>query len=227
MLAAAALAFGLVLAGCDAHSKPTIVTPPVTTGSAATTPADAPATDATPTMTGTPSLTPEPTATPSSPIRPNASAPIDTTPIPGNSSLAAQYPDAAAKIPAAVQVVRDFYNGVNHEIDTGDEAPVLKTFQIGACVNCASQVTEIKDMQVNGDTVRGAHLHILSIDQATPLGASTIAVTLTDDQDDGEQLDAKGNLIKAIDAIPPTRLVFIVAIDKSDPVIFDVQSVAE
>lgn len=194
-----AVAAGAMLAGCDGgHSTPRAVE-------------DDPTTSA-------PLVTPGPTTSPIAPPT-SATGPAGPTPsITGESALNSAFPSAAAAGPHAVEVVRAFYDGINREIDTGDESTVSKYFQ-SSCTRCISEVVAIQHLLDGQHKVRGGHLHITRIDSVHPSYSNIVTVTITGTADASQQLDSKGNVTQSFDAVPPTQLVFDVVIDENPPVI--------
>ena len=106
------IATALGVGGCDAHSRPTVATEAPETPSGTNASTSPPATVVP--SSGTPSVTPTVGITSADPS-------VASSPIVGLSALNSAYPSAVAAEPAAIQVVRDFFDGMNHEIDTGDE----------------------------------------------------------------------------------------------------------
>jgi hypothetical protein len=194
-IAAAVAVLAAALAGCDSHSKPTAV-PPLSSA---------------PTSPGGSSLAPQ--------SRSASPSPALSSPIVGASAMDSAFPSAAAQIPAAIETVRKFFDGVNHEGDTGDEGPAIATFTT-KCTLCGSEVFSIKSLLDNGRVLRGGHSHILSVDEAYASYANVVSVIVTSTQDAGDQLDANGNVIQHFTAAPPTKFDFELETDKSPPVIW-------
>ncbi len=197
---------GATVGGCDSHSKPTAVPPPSS--------APAPEVSVAPPSVR-PSVPPSVSASVASPSVASASS----SPIVGESALTSAYPSAAAQIPAAVDVVRKFFDGINHETDTGDEAPAIATFN-SQCNLCGSEVFSIKTLLDGGHTIRGGHLHLLSIDSTYQTYATIISVEVTESQDSAQQLDRAGAVIHSFPAAQPTKLDFELQVDKTPPVIW-------
>lgn len=197
-----------LLAGCDGHSKPTVAGP---LPSMATTPvADSPSSSA-PGASVSSSLSGEPTAAPSS-LDPSAAA--------------SKYPDAAAKIPAAIQTVRNYFTAFNHEIDTGDENEVTKLFTPD-CTKCISDVSSVRDLLDGGHKLRGGHVILASVDHARATGPHAVAVEVTGTQAEGDQTDASGDVIHHFPASPPMKLEFEVDTSPSMPAIYKINLVGE
>lgn len=193
----------LGVAGCDSHSKPFVATDspqtsaPVVSSSGSPSPSAAPG---------------SPTSAPPAPIGPSAQAS-------SLASLAAKYPKAATAVPAAVRVVRTFFDAINHETDTGDESPAMATFS-SRCNLCASEVASLGALWQGGHTLRGGHLHLISIDAAYPSQVEVVTIEVTESQDAADQLDAAGKVFRSFPSTPPTKLVFNLELDKLPPVIW-------
>jgi hypothetical protein len=195
-IAASAAAAALLAVGCDSHSKPRAVDDPSTYEPVA--PAGPSSTTVLPS-----------TATPTNPT---------TTPVVGESALASAYPSAAAAGPRAVAVVRAFYDGINREIDTGDESAVAKYFR-STCTRCISEVVAVQNLRDGKHSIRGGHLHIVRVNSVHPSYTNLVTVTITGTADASQQVDENGNVTKTFDAVPPTQLLFDVDIDMDPPVI--------
>lgn len=195
-IAATSAAIALLASGCDSHSRPQAVDDPTSSGPLGT------------------------SAPPSASVSPAASGSTTSTssPLAGVSALASAYPSAAAAGPRAIAVVRSFYDGINHEIDTGDESTVAKYFE-STCTRCVSEVVAVQDLLDGNHTIRGGHLHIVQIASVHPSYSNVVTVVVTGTADASQQLDAKGNVTKTFDAVPPTQLVFDVVVDRDSPVI--------
>jgi hypothetical protein len=191
-----------MLAGCDGgHSTPRAVE-------------DGPTTSA-------PLVTPGPTTSPIAPPT-SATGPAGPTPsITGESALNSAFPSAAAKIPDAIETVRRFFDGINHESDTGDEAPVIATFTT-KCNLCGSEVFSIQSLLDGGHKLRGGHLHLLSIDSAAATYDTVVSIVVTSSEEASDQLDASGNVVHHFDAQPPTKLDFELNVDVSPPKIWQI-----
>jgi len=188
-------------AGCDSHSKPTV-------------PTEAP-------------QSPDPVVAPPSPSSGSASVPASsntappvsappTTEITGVAALTSAYPSAAAAEPAAIAVVRQFFDGLNHEIDTGDENAVSATFT-SQCVKCIQDVVDIKKELPGGHTLRGAHLHLVSVDVVAPTYATLVRVIVTQAEDGGEELDKNGTTVASFPSSSPLQFAYEVDITKQPP----------
>ena len=195
---------GLAVAGCDGHSKPFVASEPPQT--------PAPVTSA--------SLSPSATPSPSDSPGPREGSPGSPTssPIVGISALNSAYPSAVAAEPAAIQVVRDFYEGINHEIDTGDETAVSKVID-PACTQCITEVVNVKNLLDGAHHIRNGHLHIVSVDKVYPSYSNVVSVIITGTADASDQVDAGGKVVQSFAAVPPTQVVFDILIDRSPPVI--------
>ncbi len=75
--------------------------------------------------------------------------------------------------------------------------------------------------------MRGAHLHVVTIDDVFPSYDKNVTVLLTDDEDPGELIDSSGRTVMALQAVPPTRLIFQVSVDRTPPVIWQFDVVQE
>lgn len=190
----------LLVAGCDSHSRPR--------------PVEDDPTSTAPLATGGPS-----TSAPSSSASATGSARPVSPSITGESALNSAFPSAAARIPDAIETVRRFFDGLNHESDTGDEGPVIATFTT-KCNLCGSEVYSLKSLLDGGHTLRGGHLHLLSIDSAVATFDSVVSITVTSSEDASDQLDATGNLVHHFDAVPPTKLDFELEVNDSPPKIW-------
>jgi hypothetical protein len=202
-IAASAAAAALLAAGCDGHSKPRAVDDPTLS---------------------VPSViaAPDPTSTPRSTTVPSASTP----PLEGESALNSAFPSAAARIPDAIETVRRFFDGLNHESDTGDEGPVIATFTT-KCTLCGSEVYSLKSLLDGGRTLRGGHLHLLSIDSAAATYNSVVSIIVTSSEDASDQLDATGKVVHHFDAQPPTKLDFELNVDVSPPKIWQISRLSK
>jgi len=120
--------------------------------------------------------------------------------------------------------VRRFFDGLNHESDTGDEALVLGTFTTD-CTLCASEVVSIHDELQSGQTIKGAHLHLLRILSAEPSARTIVSVSVTETEDGGQLLDARGKVIRSFQAVPPTKRVFQVNFESAAARIFQIDRV--
>jgi hypothetical protein len=138
--------------------------------------------------------------------------------------LNSAFPSAAAQIPAAIDTVRRFFDGLNHESDTGDEAPVIATFTT-KCNLCGSEVYNIKSLLDGGHTLRGGHTHIVSIDQAVASYRNVVSVIVTSTEDASDQLDATRKVVQHFNAAPPTQLDFELEVDDSPPKIWQLSRV--
>jgi hypothetical protein len=198
---AVCVAVAALLAGCDSHSKPRAVE-------------DDPSSSAPVVTTGPPPTFTPPTATADS-------AGPTSAPITGESALNSTFPSAAAKIPDAIETVRRFFDGINHESDTGDEAPVIATFTT-KCNLCGSEVFSIKGLLDGGHKLRGGHLHLLSIESAAATYDTVVSIVVTSSEEASDQLDANGNVVHHFDAQPPTKLDFELNVDVSPPKIWQI-----
>jgi hypothetical protein len=120
--------------------------------------------------------------------------------------------------------VRRFFDGLNHETDTGDEAPVVATFT-EKCNLCGSEVYNIKSLLDDGHTLRGGHTHLVSVDQSVASYGNIVSVIVTSTEDASDQLDAGGRVIHHFDAAPPTRLDFELEVDDTPPKIWQLSRV--
>lgn len=197
-VAAVALLSAVGVAGCDSHSKPTV-------------PTEAP-------------QSPDPVMSPSASVSTSLTAPAhgpssaQGSPIVGGSALASAFPSAAAAEPAAIAVVRQFFDGVNHEIDTGEENAVTATFS-SQCVQCIQGVVDIKNHMSDGHKFRGGHLHLISVDKAVPTYATLVRVIVTQTEDSGSETDAAGNVISNYPSSSAMQFAYEVDISKSPVVI--------
>lgn len=204
-LAVAVAVAVLGVAGCDSHSKPFVATDspqtsaPVVSSSGSPSPSAAPGSSGPGTAIDSPSY-------------------ASSSPIVGVTALRSAYPSAAAKEPVAIAVVRKFFDAMNHEIDTGDEAPVSALFTT-QCIQCIDGVAGFKNMMDNGDKVRGGHLHLVSIDDAFPSYTQIVRVMVTETEDPTNQIDKAGKIIRAYPAAPPTQASFEVDVAKDPAVI--------
>jgi hypothetical protein len=201
-IAACVAVVALLATGCDSHSKPQAVEDDPT-GSA-------------------PLVTPGSTPSSLSPSAAHASVAIPTTPlISGESALNSAFPSAAARIPDAIETVRRFFDGVNHESDTGDEGPAIATFTT-KCNLCGSEVYSIKSLLDGGHTLRGGHLHLLSVDSAAATYGNVVSIIVTSSEDASDQLDATGKVLHHFDAQSPAKLDFELNVDVSPPKIWQI-----
>ena len=134
------------------------------------------------------------------------------------------FPSAAAQIPAAIDTVRRFFDGLNHESDTGDEAPVIATFTT-KCNLCGSEVYSLKSLLEGGHTLHGGHLHIVSIDSAFATYTNVVSVRVTETQDSAQQLDAAGKVVHNYPSSPPRQLDFEIETDDAPPKIWQLTRV--
>lgn len=204
-LVAAVSVLGLLgLAGCDSHSKPTV-------------PTEAPQSpDPAVSASSTASVSP-------SPDRSSASSPsqmLPTTGVTGSAALTSAYPRAAAAEPAAIAVVKQYFVGMNHELATGDEAVVSKTFD-SRCSRCISGVVTTKGLFDGGNSIHGGEMHLNSVVSVYPVSASSVTVIVNSSEDASRQVDASGRLVRSYAAVPSTKLVFVVAVGTTAPVIVD------
>jgi len=195
---------GLAVAGCDGHSKPFVASEPPQT--------PAPVTSA--------SLSPSATPSPSDSPGPRGGSPGSPTssPIVGISALNSAYPSAVAAEPAAIQVVRDFFDGINHEAETGDEASVSKVIY-SSCTRCIDEVVNVKKLLDKGHQIRGNRLHLISVDKVVPSYSNIVTVIVTGESDIGEQVDSSGQVTQELASEPPTQLDFEVLVDRTPPLI--------
>jgi hypothetical protein len=198
-IAACVAVVALLATGCDSHSKPQAVEDDPTSSAPLVTP-------------GAPSTLVAQSAAAETTVSSPSSA------IKGESALASAYPIAAAAEPRAVKVVREFFDAMNHETDTGDEQPISKLIQ-PTCTRCISGVVGIKNLLDGGHTIRGGHVHLLSVDRVYPSYDNIVTVVVTNAEDAGAQVDSKGNVVRSFTAVPPKQLIFDVLIDHSPPVI--------
>jgi hypothetical protein len=199
-IAACVAVVALLATGCDSHSKPQAVEDDPT-GSA-------------------PLVTPGSTPSSLSPSAAHASVAIPTTPpISGESALNSAFPSAAARIPDAIETVRRFFDGVNHESDTGDEGPAIATFTT-KCNLCGSEVYSIKSLLDGGHTLRGGHLHLLTINGAAATYRDAVSIDVTESQDSADQIDAYGKVVRTFPASTPRHLIFELETDDSPPKIW-------
>jgi len=126
---------------------------------------------------------------------------------------------ADAQIPAAVQVVRAFFDGLNYEIDNkGDESRAARTFNT-ECSNCVATVSKIHDLFVGGHSLRGGHYHLKSVDRSYPTDQTHVAIEITDYAGPGQQVDSSGHVTREFSGAKPTRLVFYVTVNPGPPMI--------
>ncbi|HXR42244.1 MAG TPA: hypothetical protein VN738_07540 [Acidothermaceae bacterium] len=135
------------------------------------------------------------------------------------------FPSAAAQIPAAIDTVRRFFDGLNHESDTGDEAPVIATFTT-KCNLCGSEVYSLKSLLEGGHTLHGGHLHIVSIDSAFATYDNVVSIVVTSSEDASDQLDANGTVVHHFDAVPASKLDFELETDDSPPKIWQISRIS-
>jgi hypothetical protein len=196
-MCAAIAVVGVSAAGCDSHSKPQAVDHPASPASAAT--------------TGSP--------TPSASATAVAPSSLSGSPLAGESALNSAFPSAAARIPDAIETVRRFFDGINHESDTGDEGPAIATFTT-KCSLCGSEVYSIKNLLDGGHKLSGGHLHLLSINSAVATYGNAISIDVTESQDAAQQLDVNGRVVRAFPASLPRHLVIELETDDSPPKIW-------
>jgi hypothetical protein len=199
-------------AACDSHSKPMALQ------SVAVTAAPTNSTVAAPPTSSAVSAMPV-TSTALVPASSAAAAIPTASALAGTSALASEYPSAEAQVPAAIQVVRNFFDGVNRETATGDEALVSTTFT-SRCTICGSSVFAIQELRDGGDTIKGGMLHLLSIDSAYPSYRDVVTVQVTDIEDSGQQLDTSGAVIHQFGSAGATKLVFNLDVATTPPTIF-------
>jgi hypothetical protein len=199
-------------AACDSHSKPTALQSVAVTTAPTNSTVAAP-----PTSSPVPAQPATPTAV--VPVSSAATAIPTASALAGTSALASEYPSAETQVPAAIQVVRNFFDGVNRETATGDETLVAKTFT-SRCTLCGSEVFSIQQLRENGDIVRGGELHLVSVDSAYPSYTDVVTVQVTDVEDSGEQLDQSGSVLRQFRSAPPTKLVFNLDVQSDPPIIF-------
>jgi len=196
-MCAAIAVVGVSAAGCDSHSKPQAVDHPASPASAAT--------------TGSP--------TPSASATAVAPSSLSGSPLAGESALNSAFPSAAARIPDAIETVRRFFGGINHESDTGDEGPAIATFTT-KCSLCGSGVYNIKGLLEGGHKLRGGHVHLLTINSAIATYSNVVSVDVTESQDSAEQTDATGRVVQTFPASPPRHLIFELETDDAPPKIW-------
>ena len=202
IVAASAAAIALLTAGCDSQSQPQAVedltssAPLVTTGPsrAAVSP------------------TVRSSVSPSSPS------------LAGESALNSAFPSAAARIPDAIQTVRRFFDGINHESDTGDEGPVIATFTT-KCNLCGSEVYSIETLLDGGHKMNGGYLHVLAINSAVATYGNAVSIDVTESQDAAQQLDAGGRVVRTFPSSAPRHLIFELETDDSPPKIWQLTRV--
>ena len=129
------------------------------------------------------------------------------------------FPSAAAQIPAAIDTVRRFFDGLNHESDTGDEAPVIATFTT-KCNLCGSGVYSIKTLLDGKHTLRGGHVHLLSINSAIATYNNVVSINVTESQDAAQQVDSTGRVVQTFPSSPPRHVIFELETDESPPKIW-------
>lgn len=190
----------LLVAGCDGHSRPR--------------PVEDDPTSTAPLATGGPS-----TSAPSSSASATGSARPVSPSITGESALNSAFPSAAARIPDAIETVRRFFDGLNHESDTGDEGPVIATFTT-KCNLCGSGVYSLKGLLDGGHTLRGGHIHLLSVNSAVATYSNVVSIDVTESQDSAQQLDSNGRVTQTFPSSPPRHLVFELETDHSPPKIW-------
>jgi hypothetical protein len=140
--------------------------------------------------------------------------------------LNSAFPSAAAQIPAAIDTVRRFFDGINHETDTGDEARVSASFT-SRCSKCVDEVVTLKNLLTDGHTLRGGHVHLTSIDSAYASYSRVITIIATSTQDPGDQLDRNGRVVRHFNGAPPTKFDFELETDTSPPVIWQLTLVSQ
>jgi hypothetical protein len=182
-------------AGCDAHSKPTVAT-------------EAP-------QSPYPVVSPSPLSSGSASASPSngATPPALSTQISGSAALESAYPSAAAAEPLATVIVQQYFDGMNHEISTGDETAVSKTFD-PRCTRCISGVVTTKDLLNGGNVLRGGHMHLNKVVDVYPASASTVTVVVESSEDASQQVDGNGKVLRSFSAIPVTKLVFVVHVSE-------------
>jgi hypothetical protein len=163
---------------------------------------------------------PDPTSTPRSTTVPSASTP----PIEGESALNSAFPSAAARIPDAIETVRRFFDGLNHESDTGDEGPVIATFTT-KCTLCGSGVYGLKGLLENGRRLHGGHIHLLSVNSAVATYDNVVSIDVTENQDSAQQVDSNGRVVQSFPASPSRHLIFELETDDSPPKIWQLTRV--
>jgi hypothetical protein len=162
-----------------------------------------------------------------SPSTARASVSIPTSPpISGESALNSAFPTAAARIPDAIETVRRFFDGINHESDTGDEGPVIATFTT-KCNLCGSEVVSIKSLLDGGHTLRGGHVHLVSVDSAVATYDNVVSIIVTSSEDASDQLNGNGEVAHHFDAQPPTKLDFELNVDVSPPKIWQISRLGQ
>jgi hypothetical protein len=138
--------------------------------------------------------------------------------------LNSAFPSAAAHIPDAIETVRRFFDGMNHESDTGDEGPVIATFTT-KCNLCGSGVYGIKTLLDGGHKLHGGHLHLLTINSAVATYDNVVSIDVTEDQDSAEQINANGEVVKTFPSSPPRHLIFELDTNESPPKIWQLSRV--
>lgn len=191
-------------AGCDSHSSPRAV--------------DDPTSSAPPVTSAPPSTSVSPSAT--------GSVTSSQSPLAGESALNSAFPSAAARIPDAIETVRRFFDGINHESDTGDEGPAIATFTT-KCNLCGSGVYGIKTLLDGGHKLHGGHLHLLAINSAVATYGNVVSIDVTESQDPAEQTDASGNVVEDFPSTPPTHVIFELETDDSPPKIWQLTRVGQ
>jgi hypothetical protein len=122
----------------------------------------------------------------------------------------------------AVATVRDFLNGLNHEMDTGDSTPAVKVFTAD-CLTCIDDVVSVHNLLAGGHTLRGSHIHFLGVQSTSVLSDQAVTIVVTERQDGGELLDSQGTVTRRFTPAPPTRLAFSLDVTKSPPLIWQIQ----
>ena len=188
---AAVAVAGVAAVGCDSHSKPQVVGDPTSPARVTSSASNAP-------VPGTPSKTVE-----GAQETPSKSA----------------FPSAEAQIPAAVGVVRAFFDGLNYEIDNeGDEAKLVPLFT-GDCTRCAESASTLQSIFLKGNTVRGGHYHVVKVDKAYATDVARVSVVVTESADPGQVIDKYGTVVQSYPGLRPIQQTFYVAVDHDPPLI--------
>jgi len=200
-----------VVAGCEGRSRPSVVG------------GSLPVTSAMPSASGSASK-PGAASASASLVSPGGSTPTMTaTASPSatpwhDTQREAFYPEATAREDLAIHVIEQFFDAVNYELDTDDETLLRSLFRPD-CENCLRAMESLHEVHRNGQTTRGGHYHLVSVDQIWPVAPSVVEVRVTGSQDAGQLFSASGQLLSSYPVPPNAYLQFFVDVKASPPVV--------
>jgi hypothetical protein len=201
-----------ILSGCDGHSKPTAISTISATSPSPSASSAAPA-----------ASSPVSASASTVPLSSASASPSAASPSPSTSADPSAATETAQKL-AAVKVVQEFFAGLNHQTDTGEEGPAIATFT-PKCSLCMSEVASLAEGLGGGHTLRGTHLNMVSVDDTFKSAPAIITVFVTESEDAGALLDSNKAIVHSYPSVPPTQLAFQVALDGEKAQIFQIDHV--